>query len=64
MDLFLMRRYEDEAVDEDETNVAPRKSEAEILADLKSKFEKKRKKKLEEQAEPVILSKNPQHCIK
>lgn len=46
-----MRRYEDEAVDEDETNVAPRKSEAEILADLKSKFEKKRKKKLEEQAE-------------
>ena len=47
-----MRRYNDEdGGDEDETMVAPRKTEADILADLKNKFEEKRRRKLEHQGE-------------
>jgi len=47
-----MRRYNDgDDGGEEEANVAPRKTEAEILADLKNKFEKKRRKKLEDKGE-------------
>ena len=47
-----MRRYNDNVEGgEGETNFVPHKSEAEILADLKNKFEKKRRKKLDDQDE-------------
>ena len=49
-----MRRYNDaDGAGEEETNVVPRKSEAEILTDLKNKFEEKRRKKLEDHGEHV-----------
>jgi ATP-dependent RNA helicase DDX51/DBP6 len=62
MDLFHMRRYTGddggETVD-DVAEVSAHKGQAEILAELKNRIEKKRKKKEEEASEDAVADKKP-----